>query len=334
MEDLLAILASLFFGFVPMFFFAWLVYWTDRYEKEPKLLLGAVFLWGAIVAAGGAFIVNTILGLGVYMFTENELITDITTGSLIAPLVEESLKGFAVLVVFLVFRREFDSILDGIVYGAIAALGFAATENAYYIFTYGYMEGGFGGIFFLVFVRVILVGWQHPFYTAFTGIGFAVARLNRSWFVKIVAPLIGFVLSMLTHSFHNLLASLLQGLGGLALGTFLDWSGWLVMFIFVLWAVYRDQRTIVNQLREEVALGIIKPAHFKTASSAWRQSIARTGALFNGRYRNTARFYQLIAELAHKKQQRLTLGEEGGNTVIIDRLRAELARLAPFVEIY
>ena len=39
----MALIVSLFFGFVPMFLFAAFVYWLDRYEKEPKLLLGAAF---------------------------------------------------------------------------------------------------------------------------------------------------------------------------------------------------------------------------------------------------------------------------------------------------
>jgi hypothetical protein len=39
-----------------------------------------------------------------------------------------------VLAVFLFFRNEFDSLLDGIVYGGITALGFAATENVLYLF--------------------------------------------------------------------------------------------------------------------------------------------------------------------------------------------------------
>ena len=56
--------------------------------------------------------------------------------------------------------------------------GFAATENTLYIYN-GFHQNGWSGLAFLVFVRVILVGWQHPFYTAFTGIGLAVARLNR-----------------------------------------------------------------------------------------------------------------------------------------------------------
>jgi len=329
MDSTLAVLLSIFFGFAPMFFFAYLVYWTDRYEREPFFLLGGVFLWGAVVAAGAAFVVNTVLGLGIYTITASEALTDLTTGTMIAPLVEESLKGFAVLIVFLVFRKEFDSILDGIVYAAIAALGFAATENVYYIYNYGYAESGFSGLIWLVFVRVILVGWQHPFYTSFTGIGLAVARLSKFVWLKAIAPFIGFALALFTHSFHNLLAHFIQGLGGLALSTLIDWSGWAVMFIFILWALYREQKWLSTHLREEVSLGTITTAQYLVSCSGFRQFLARLNALFSGHYRATHRFYLLTAELAYKKQQFATLGDEGGNTQIINKLRIDLAQLSP-----
>ena len=50
----MALAGAFFFGFVPMFLFAGFVYWLDRYEKEPKLLLGATFIWGVVIAGGGA----------------------------------------------------------------------------------------------------------------------------------------------------------------------------------------------------------------------------------------------------------------------------------------
>jgi RsiW-degrading membrane proteinase PrsW (M82 family) len=325
---LAGLLFAFFFGFVPIFLFAALVYWTDRYEKEPKFLLVSVFIWGALVAAGAAFMINTALGLGVYFFTGSESTAELTTGSLIAPVVEELLKGFTVLVVFLVFRHEFDSILDGIVYAAIAALGFAATENTYYIFTYGFQENGFAGALFLTFVRVILVGWQHPFYTAFIGIGFALSRLNRDLFAKLLFPLIGLAAAIFAHSVHNTLSHFLSGFGGLAVTALNDWAGWLIMLGFVFWALYREQRWIISQLREEVTLGVITPAQYRVACSAWAQSSARFGALFSGRFAATNRFYQATAELAYKKQQTAMFGDEGGNHLIIQRLRAELQKLS------
>lgn len=45
-NQMIPLLTALFFGFIPCFFFAAILYWLDRYEKEPKLLLIGVFLWG------------------------------------------------------------------------------------------------------------------------------------------------------------------------------------------------------------------------------------------------------------------------------------------------
>jgi hypothetical protein len=101
------------------------------------------------------------------------------------------------------------------------------------------------------------------------------------------------------------------------------------MLLFILWAITREQQWIVLNLREEVSLGSLTPIQYRTACSAWSQSTARFGALFNGRFRATCRFYQLCAELAYKKQQLSTLGDEGGNAKIIEKLRAELTRLSP-----
>lgn len=326
-------LLSLFFGFVPMFFFAGVLYWLDRYEKEPKILVAGVFIWGAVVAAGVAFVVNTLLGMGVYLFTGSESATELATGSLVAPPVEETLKGLAVLLVYLFYRREFDSVLDGIVYAGITALGFAATENAYYIYNFGFLENGYEGLMWLVFVRVILVGWQHPFYTAFIGIGLATARLNRSAALGVIAVLGGWGIAIVAHSIHNTLASFLSGLGGLAVGTLLDWSGWFFIFLIILWAIHRVQKRIKQYLRSEVESGVISKAQYRVACSAWAQGPLRIKGLLSGRYRDTRRFYQLCAELAHKKFQLERFGNEGQNRQIIEKTRAELAALAPRVRV-
>lgn len=312
-----------------MLVFAYVVYWIDRYEKEPLTLLGGVFLWGAIIAAGAAFIVNTFVGLGIYLFTGSQAFTELSTASTIAPFLEETLKGMACLFVFLFFRHEFDSILDGIVYAAITAIGFAATENVYYLYTYGFQQNGVSGIFYMFFVRVILVGWQHPFYTAFIGIGLAISRLSRNTAVKIIAPLIGWGIAIFTHSIHNIISTIFQGFQSLIIGLIFDWSGWIAMIIFIIWALYREQKWIIVQLRDEVTGNVITPAQYQTACSAWAQVSTRTKALFSGKYHLTDRFYLLTAELAFKKQHASTLGEQTDNQPEIDRIRAEIVKMSP-----
>lgn len=324
-------LLSLFLGVSTALAYAAIVYWLDRYEKEPRRLLAGVFLWGAFVAGGGALLINSLLGAGIYAFTGSLAASELATSTLIAPLVEETLKGLAVLGVFLRYRSEFDSLLDGIVYAAVTALGFAAAENTLYIYRNGYLQNGFSGLFLLAFVRVVLVGWQHPFYTAFTGAGLSAARYSRSAAIRLGAPLIGWSLAVSAHALHNALAGLLPGLSGLMLGTALDWSGWLFMLGVIFYATARERRWLREYLAGEVQRGALTADQYRTACSAWSQSAARLSALFRGRYRVAWRFYQLCGELAHKKRQLARMGDEGGNAAEIERLRAELASLSPLV---
>ena len=321
----MALLASIFFGFVPMFLFAGFVYWLDRYEKEPRLLLGAAFFWGVAIAAGGAFVINTLFGIGIFYATGSEGAAELATTSIVAPIVEEFLKGLAVAIVFFLFYKEFDSILDGIIYAAIAALGFAATENAFYIYSKGFQEAGWEGLWVLVFIRVILVGWQHPFYTAFIGIGFAVARLSKNILIKVIAPLIGYGIAVAAHAFHNTFGGLIGGLEGLAAGTLVDWIGWALMAGFILFMIGRERAVVQHHLRDEVASGLITQAQYQKALSPMTLSFAWMRGAAAGR------FYQLCGELAHKKEQLARLGDEGGNMQLIDSLRKEMASLAPQV---
>ncbi|MDR3574801.1 MAG: PrsW family intramembrane metalloprotease [Anaerolineaceae bacterium] len=323
-------LFSVFFGFFPTFIFATIIYWLDRYEKEPKILLGAVYCWGAIVAAGIACAINTLFEGAFIAFTGAQGAADLTTASIVAPVVEETLKGFAVLLVFLIFHDEFDSILDGIVYAGVAALGFAATENTLYIYN-GFHQNGWSGLAYLVFVRVVLVGWQHPFYTAFTGIGLAISRLSRRVFLKIIAPIIGLGIAISAHSLHNILSSLISGPNGMVFTSAFDWSGWLVMFVFILWMIHRERQLNISQLMDEVVSGVITSQQYNIACSAWSQNAASFKAIFKGQYQATLQFYQLCGDLAHKKQQFAALGEERDNAQIIERTRMELKRLSPLI---
>src|SRR5215208_5498261 len=324
----MAILGALFFGFVPMFMFAAFVNWLDRYEKEPKLLLGAAFAWGVIIAGGGAYVLNTAFGIGIYALTGSEGAAEFGTTSIVAPVIEEGLKGLAVLAVFLMFRKEFDSVLDGVVYGAVTAMGFAAIENVLYIYRNGYLENGWEGFWVLVVIRVVLVGWMHPFFTAFTGIGLAIARMSRSVLARLIAVPTGYAIAVTAHAFHNTFSGLIGGFQGLLVGTFADYLGYAAMLVFIIWMVVYERNILKKNLHEEVASGRISQQQYTTATSFF-QTNAHFSALTSGTFRSTSRFYQVCGELAHKKEQLAKVGDENGNTKIIENLRAELTQLGP-----
>jgi RsiW-degrading membrane proteinase PrsW (M82 family) len=323
----MAFLVAVPLAFIPAFFFSWFIYWLDRYEKEPRWLLFMAFFWGGFVAIIGALIVSLIFDVGFTAVLQDETLVDIAGGSITAPFVEEFWKGLAVLAVVLIFRKEFDSILDGIVYGAIAGLGFAATENVLY-FTGQYADGGWAAMFTNFALRIGVFAWGHPFYTAFTGIGFAVARMNRNIIVKILAPIVGYFLAVFAHSFHNTSLVFVSGLGSLALIILVEWGGWVIFLGFIAWMIRKEQGLLKKHLREEVASGLISENQYKTAVSFF-QFGARMAAMSSGVYSATSRFYQACGELAHKKEQLAKFGDERGNIAIIDKLRTELTTLAP-----
>jgi RsiW-degrading membrane proteinase PrsW (M82 family) len=325
MDLLLAALLS----FLPAFLCAAFVYWLDRYEKEPKLLLGVVFFWGAVVAAGGALVSQIILEGTVQLATGSAEAADLAGTTLFAPLTEESLKGVAVLLVFLAFRREFDSVLDGLVYAGVVALGFAATENTLYLFGEA-TESGIEGMLGLWVVRVVLGAWDHPFYTAWMGLGLAATRLSHSVAVRWFAPVAGWCLAVIAHALHNGLATAAADTPELGVMMFLlDWMGWLLMTVVLLAAVWRERRLLQRQLAEEVTHGVLDSRQYRQASSFAPHLGARLRALASGRFLATRRFYRLCGELAHKKQQLARFGDEDGAARTVEELREEMRRLAP-----
>jgi protease PrsW len=284
-----------------------------------------------LIAGGGAYILNTAVGMSVYALTGSASAADFSTTSIAAPFIEETLKGLAVLIVFLVVRHEFDSILDGIVYAAIVAMGFAAIENVLYIYRNGFQGGGWEGFWVLVFIRVVLVGWMHPFFTAFTGIGLAVSRINSNQFVKFIAIPIGFGVAVFAHAFHNTFSSVIGGEGGFILGLMADYFGYACMLAFIIWMIFNERNILKRQLVEEVNSGVISREQYFTAISFFHTNV-HLSALASGNFRATTRFYQVLGKLAHKKEQLAKLGDEGGNTKIIEQLQGEVTQLAPLAK--
>src|SRR6478735_2865557 len=125
--------------------------WLDRYEAEPARYIVFAFLWGALVAVVGAFFLNT---FGLKMLVEARWTDPLETGAVyLAPVTEETLKGLGILLIYLFRRREFDGIIDGIVYAGLIGAGFAFSENILYL---GQAYNEYGGARRLDPRRVVL----------------------------------------------------------------------------------------------------------------------------------------------------------------------------------
>ncbi len=180
--------------------------WLDRYEAEPTSLLAFAFAWGAGVATFGALAINT-ASVNAIQASGG----DPTTGALVvAPVVEESLKGLAVLLILVARRREFDGVVDGLVYAGMVGVGFAFVENVLYL---GRSLGSADGHTAFVFVlRCVVSPFAHPLFTAATGIGIGIAARSGHRTVRFLAPVAGWCVAVILHGGWNLSAS--SGLGG------------------------------------------------------------------------------------------------------------------------
>ena len=181
-----------------------LLMWLDRNEPEPLTLLFTAFLWGACVSTVISGEVNSGVAQLTYNITGDPFIADFMTASFSAPFIEEITKGLAVLILFLLFRKEFDNVLDGVIYGAIIGLGFAWFENiTYYMMAAD--GGGMSGMLQNAWARGVVSasGGSHAAYTGLTGLGFGLMRVMRRGVIRWTLPPLFLALSMFAHFAWN-----------------------------------------------------------------------------------------------------------------------------------
>jgi RsiW-degrading membrane proteinase PrsW (M82 family) len=189
-------------AFVPLVIVLLAVRWIDRWEPEPRWALWFAFLWGAAVSVAIALLVD----LGVQLFTalSNPAgTTDEAVQAVVqAPIVEELAKGIGILLIYAFSRAHFDGPVDGLVYAATVAAGFAFTENILY-FGVALIEGGAGELGMTFLVRGIFSPFAHVLFTACTGVAIGVAA-RRGGGVQVIGWfLLGLTAAILLHAFWN-----------------------------------------------------------------------------------------------------------------------------------
>jgi RsiW-degrading membrane proteinase PrsW (M82 family) len=315
---------------IPALLYIAIIWWLDRYEREPLWLLTVTFLWGAVPAIILALIAQLILDYPFELLGPG-VVASVGTYGITPPLTEETVKALAVLGIFLFYRREFDNVLDGIVYGALVGFGFSVTEDLFAFLGTLFTEG-WGPWGMTVLLRVGLYALNHSFFTACTGAALGYARLSRETWKKILVPLLGLGAAMIFHSLHNLGAVFAEQTVCLSMifATLVDWGGVLVLLTIMLLAARQERLWIVAQLREEVATGVISPTEYTLASTYVERVKTRWRALTQEgwqRWRQWGRFFNLVTELAFKKHQLQTAGEGAQTVQLIERLRQQIESL-------
>lgn len=321
MSEAEAWFVSLVAAVVPTIVYVLVLWWFDRYEKEPRRLLWTAFLWGAVPAVVLSVIAESAMGEPLAALSEQG--AELMSSSVLAPFIEELTKGLAVFLLFLFFRREFDNVLDGIIYGATIGFGFAMTENVFY-FMDSFHQGGLESLSALVLMRGVVFGVNHALFTSVFGATLGYARMSRRGFWRWVAPPLGLLGAMLLHGIHNLFASLGDTICfGLLLSVASDWGGVLVILAVILLSARQEKQWIATYLKPEVNSGLITQQDYDMISSYRRRQAALWRArlqLNRSETRRVDRLTQLATDLAFKVHQ--------GDVKTAEKLRQQIAGLS------
>jgi RsiW-degrading membrane proteinase PrsW (M82 family) len=245
---------------MPVPLYTLVILWLDRHEREPSWLLATALVWGAVVGNALAVVVNTAVSLLLLIRLGPEW-SLLLAAPVVAPVVEESAKGAALLLIAWRLRHEFDNAVDGIVYGGLVGLGFAMTENVLY-FGHAFLAGGLPGLGLLFLLRVVAAGFAHSMFTGMAGAGLGLARERPPGSGGWVLAVGGYLVGVGLHALWNLIATLETIQGHPIRAVAVDVVVLLLPGVWTLLGILyfgwrRERRVIAEHLAAEIASGVV-----------------------------------------------------------------------------
>ncbi len=134
MNTLTLLIITLPLAIAPGIAIALMIYFKDKFEKEPFRLIRNCFLFGMLCIVPAAILELIFSYAGI---NENkDIYTTVVYAFLIVGLIEESLK--LIVLRYYAYKKEaFNEPFDGIVYSVMISMGFATLENIFYSLTGG-----------------------------------------------------------------------------------------------------------------------------------------------------------------------------------------------------
>lgn len=308
---------------VPLAIVFWGIRWIDRWEPEPRGALVFAFLWGAGVSVMIALIVDAELQNLIASFGLSAEGAEFFGAAIQAPIVEEVGKGLGVLVLFWAVRRHFDGPVDGIVYSAWVAGGFAFTENILY-FGNQLISSDPGSTLEVFFIRGLMSPFAHVMFTACVGAAIGWAATKPGMLRGLVAFVVGLIPAVLLHAFWN---------GVLFFVT--DFYGYYLivqvpMFLIAVWLVsllrQQERRITHARLSEYAAVGWFHPQEVDMLSTSAGRLAAKQWARANGKSAAMKAFIRDSTRLAYARQRILgdrdTIGAQADESVLLHSVSA------------
>lgn len=304
--------------------------WIDRWEPEPRAALLFALLWGAGVSVVVALAVDLGVQVGAY-FTGGEP-NDVLQAVVQAPLVEEIAKGLGVLLVLLAGRRWFDGPVDGLVYAATVAAGFAFTENVLYFAT-ELAQGG-SSIVSIFVLRGLFSPFAHVLFTACTGLALGVASRRTGKAGALGYFVIGLVPAIFLHALWNGALSVVTDVVAYYFAIQVPIFLGFVAIVVILRA--HERRLTRARLEEYAAVGWFNPTEVAFVSTyagrrtamAWARANSRPGV---DRARAMRAFIRDATRLAHARQRLASTRPAPGSTpderILLDAVVRDRAAL-------
>jgi RsiW-degrading membrane proteinase PrsW (M82 family) len=280
-------------------------------------------VWGAIPAVAASATIERALGASVAALSGE--LAHLVGASFVAPPVEEFFKALGILIVFQQARHEFDDVLDGIVYGAMAGFGFAMTENIIYFFR-ARDTADVASWAIVVLGRSVAFGFNHAMFSSLAGVGCGLARYGRSRRQKAIWIGAGLGVAILAHAVHNFFLNA----GNFCILSFLaDWIGVVGVFVIVLVTWSREQAWLQAELEGEIQEGVLTQELYTFLLGPHRRwrAILRGYERRSERGRLYRRILQVGAELAIKKHQQSAMAGLEDHRAEIADLRGEILSL-------
>ena len=280
--------------------------WLDRWRPQRLVVWLWALGWGACVATWVSIYINT--WAGEMMAVQGDAAdTGARPAIFIAPFVEEASKATVLFLLAMLMRYQLVNRLNLVALAGLSAVGFAFTENIIYyarafVFASNTIETGdpAAAMHNLVMLRGVWTSFAHPLFTAMTAIGLAIALRTRSKWVRIVAPLAGFVAAALLHMLFNGTVTLLpqnQLRNPYLMALTLVAS----MVLFLLTTLFAEGRQIRNRLTDFVRMGWLEPRDPIVFSGPVKRVKLAVASVFRGRrtFLATNRFMRGMTELAY-----------------------------------
>ncbi len=215
----------------------YMIYKEDRIEHEPVGLLARIFVLGMLSCIPAGIIESILISVLDGIMPESNMLYLLIENFLIVGMAEEGVK-FVVTKSQTWNNKAFDYRFDGIVYAAVAALGFAFFENIFYVF-------GDQSMFYVAGMRAITSIPGHCTFGIMMGYYYGQAKYaeKRGNHVECRRNLkLAYLIPLLLHGFYDFVLS----------------TGYEILFlvfiVYVIWLDVRAFRKVKEASRNDMPL--------------------------------------------------------------------------------